>query len=443
MQTQFGNWAIALGIDWTMPSDAGEVRAQKKKHAEQKEHAKDSFVLMTSSTGQRWLGFHAPVAGKVYAAALLVAMVKPNAVVYQPLNDQFAWVCAIQDGMPVVGYDKVLPASDARNTAIEWSSMFPQAEMIGDLQGAQASLADVFAVLDEGLESKTVQRKQIAFALLSTSGMPVGRIALAAVVVILAAALAYGVTWYMDVRKAQENNKLSLEDAARKAMASAQEKARLEAERKAAVATFHQQVDAARAAQQTRIVPASVWAGVSSVRGAVGISQRGYKPQAFDCTPQSCRVTWLGAGRFVRASDKLLLPNVERNLGAELTAASVFPLATRQGAMPAAKAGSGEELRLLVQSALSVHVKNLTVEAPQPLAISAPPAAGPGVQPVVVAEVGKWRAQLQGSSALLDAGTVLEMMGRLPIRVTALKYQPGANYVDLEGEFVFMSEQKG
>jgi hypothetical protein len=95
----------------------------------------------------------------------------------------------------------------------------------------------------------------------------------------------------------------------------------------------------------------------------------------------------------------------------------------------------------LIQSALSVHVKSVTVDAAQPVSISAPPAAG--AQPVVVAEVGKWRAQLQGSAALLDAGTVLEMMARWPVRVTSVKYQPGASYIDLEGEFVFMSEQKG
>lgn len=441
MQTQFGEWAVALGIDWTMPSDSKEVRAQKKKQAELAEHAKDAFVLMTSDTGQRWLGFHAPVAGKVYAGALLVAMVKPNAVVYQPLGDGHAWVCAIQDGMPVVRHDKVLPAHEARDTAIAWSSMFPQAEMIGDLQGAQAGLADVLAVLNDGLESKTIKKKELTFALLSTTGLPVGRIALAVGAVVFGAAAAYGVTWFTDVRDAQSKDKLTLEEAARQSMASAEAKAQVEAAKKAAQATMQTQVEAARAAQASRIVPVSFWSAMTAVRGTVPISLRGYKPQTYECVPATCRVSWLGAGRFVRVADKLLLPNVERNLSAELTATSAYPLVTRQGAMPRSRAESGEELRLLLQSALSVHGKNFTADAPQPVSITAPPAAG--LQPVVVAEVGKWKLQMQGASAYLDAGALVELMNRLPMRVTSIKYQPVAHSVELEGEFVFMSELKG
>lgn len=430
MQTQFGNWAIALGIDWTMPGDAREVRAAKKSRQ------KDASVQMNSVTGQRWLGFHAPASGKVYAGALLVAMVKPNAVVYQPLDENRAWVCAISDGMPVVGHDKILPASEARNTAIEWSSMFPQADMLGELSGAQSSLADVFAVLDEGLESKAIQKKQIAVALLNVSGVSFTRIGLIAGIALLAGGLAYGVTWYLDVRQKQKTGQLTLEQATRQSMASAQDKARQAAQHQASVTAFQAQVAAARAAQCVRNAPLSFWSGVAGVRQRTPLSVRGYRPTAYDCTAQACRVKWLGEGRFVSAADKLFVPNVERNLSADLAATAVVPFSVAKDRLPASRAKSADELRFLLQSNFVMHVRGFTVEAALPQTVNAPPAAG--LPPAVVAEVGKWRAQLQGTSALLDAGTVLRMMAKWPIRVTSIKYQPGTGSVDLEGEFVYV-----
>lgn len=433
MQTELGSWSIALGIDWTMPSDASEVRAEKKMRP------KHSHVLMSSATGQRWLGFHEPVSGKVYAGALLVAMVKPNAVVYQPLNDTHAWVCAIRDGMPAPGYDKVLPASEGRNAAIELSSVFQEAEMIGAISGAQASLADVFGVLDEGLSTKSIQKRQIAVALLSTGGHPAMKIVAGVAALVIAGGLAYGVTWYLDVSEQQKNGQLSLEEAARQAMASAQTQARQEAERQAAQASFKGQIEAARIAQNIGPDSIAFWSGVNRIRRAIPHTIRGYKPQSYDCTPQACRVSWLGQGRFVSVADKLKLPNVERNLTSDLMAASVFPMSVGTAQLPRTGAQSADELRFQLQSMFALNLKSFSVDAPVPQSVAALPTAG--LPPVVVAHVGKWRAQMVGSSAVLDVTPILQRMARYPIRVTSIKYQPGPGSVDLEGEFVFMSEQ--
>lgn len=436
MQTRFDEWDVAVGIDWTMPSNTGEARAEKKK----KERVGQSSVLMRSDAGQRWLGFHAAVQGKVYAAGPLVGMVKADAVVYQPIGESDAWVCAIQDGMPAPGFDKVLSAAEARNLALEWSSMFSNAVMIGDLEGAWKSIGDVFKVLDDALADKAIQRKQIAVALLSNGGMPVAKIAGFASVLILAGGLSYGVTWYLDVRQAQEDQKLSFEQAARVAMASAQSEAELVAQRQAAVASFKSQVDAAREANGARYSPASLWNALGDVRRKVPYSTRGFRPQSFDCSVSACRVTWLGAGRLVSAADKLHLPNVERRLTDDLTATSVFPVTPVQDQLPAINVASADELRFLIQSALSLHVKGVTTEPAQAQTIPAPPGAGVG--PAVVAEVGKWRVQVQGTTALLDTPALLAIAAKLPMRVTAIKYQPGPGSVDLEGEFVFIPDQK-
>lgn len=443
MQTQFGDWSIALGIDWSMPSNAREIRAEKKRRA--KEH----FVL-SSVGGQNWLGFHAPVTGKAYAGALLVAMVKPNAVVYFPCNEykdgdhimySDAWVCAISDGMPVVGYDKVLPLAEARNTAIEWASLFPKAEMIGDIAGAQGTLADVIAVLDDGLQAKAIQKKQIAVALLNKHGVSYGRIAVVAVGGGLLVGSFFAFQAYRDMQRRNAESQLSVEDAARQAAMSVQDKARIEAEQKAKAAAYQVQIDSALRDNAKRTSVAALWAGFAAVRQSLPVSMNGYKPQAVDCTAQQCRVTWQGAGRFTSAAGKMTLPNVERNLTADLSAVSVFPLTVDDDAMPASQARTAEELRFLFQSYFGLHAKSFQAEAMQAVVVNPP--AGLAVPPKTVAEVGKWRMQLQGSAAVIDAKTMLGMLAKWPVRVQIIKYQQAAGLVDFEGEYVFLTEKKG
>ncbi len=442
MQTQFGDWSIALGIDWSFPSNLREVRAEKKRRA------KDYFVL--SSVGsQHWLGFHAPVPGKVYAAALLVAMVKPNAVVYFPVNEYSeggntmysdAWVCAISDGMPVPGYDKVLPIVEARNTAIEWASLFPKAEMVGEISGAQSTLADVIGVVDEGLQSKAIQKKQIAVALLNKHGVSVARIAAVAVLAGVAVACFFGYQAYSDMKRKGAESQLSADDAARQFAMSSQEKARIEAEQKQKLAEFQGQLDAAKISSNLRPSVGALWSGFVTTRQALPVSKNGYKPQSVDCTPTGCRVTWLGAGRFTSAAGKLALPNVERNLTSDLSAVSVFPVVVGTDTMPASSAKTADELRFLFQSHFGLHAKNFQADASQPVVISPP--AGLTLPPQTVADVGKWRVQIQGSAAVIDAKIMLGMLAKWPVRVQAIKYQPAASLVELEGEFVFLSDKK-
>jgi len=189
------------------------------------------------------------------------------------------------------------------------------------------------------------------------------------------------------------------------------------------------------------VQPESFWSGVNRVRRSLGLSIHGYRPQTYTCTPQACLVGWNGQGRFVSQADKLRLPNVERSLTNDYAATSNFPLQAREGAMPAAPARSAEELRFLFQADLSMYLKTLTVDAVQPLTVTAPPAAS--LPPVVVAEVGKWRASLNGPSAVLDVAPILQRIARYPARITLIKYQPASSSVELEGEFVYLSEQKG
>jgi hypothetical protein len=433
MQTTFGDWTIALGIDWSMPSNAREIRTEKKRRTKQ------DFVL-SSVAGQNWLGFHAPITGKVYAGALLVAMVKPNAVVYCPCDDSNAWVCAIYEGMPVVGHDKVLPIAEARNTAVEWSSMFAKAEVIGDIAGARATFADVIAVLDEGLAAKVIQKKQVAVALLNKHGISYRQIAVVALGGCLLVGSFFAFQTYRDIQRRNAASQLSFEDGARQAVMSANGKARIEAEQTAKAAAYKSQIESALRDHTKRTSVAALWSAFVAVRQSLPVSMNGYKPQAVDCTAQHCRVTWQGAGRFTSAAGKLSLPNVERNLTADLSAVSVFPVSVGDDAMPASQARTAEELRFIFQSYFGVHVTSFQADAMQAVLVNPP--AGLAVAPKVVAEIGKWRMQIQAVAAVIDAKTMLGMLAKWPARVQMIRYQPAAGLVDVEGEYVFLTEKK-
>ena len=421
-------------MNWSMPISRSEIRSARRRQA------KNSCVL--SSVGpQHWLGFHEALSGRVYAGALLVGMVKHDAIVFHPVSDDAAWVCAIVDGMPVVEFDKVLPLTEARDIAGEWGALFPKAEWLGDIAGAQLSLKNVFDLLDEGLKAKTIHKKQVDATLLRHahfSPVRVGKVVLKSGAIL---GLAYGAFLYVqDLRK-----QTLAEQAARDAQIQAAAKAKIQGEQEAAqrarLAAFQAQVDAVRAQYLERTSLAGLWDAFSDVRRSLPLSLYGYKPQAIECTIEQCRVNWAGAGRLTSVAAKLYLPQVEPNLTPDLLATSVFPHELDQEALPPSQMRSGDDARFLIQSFFALHVKSLRVNAAQPITV-APPAALKSI-PETVAQVGTWQIQVQGNTALMDAQAVLDMVAQWPMRLTGIRYQPGARTFELSGDYVFLSASKG
>lgn len=429
MRVKIGKWSVAFGLDWIMPSSASEARRERKARA------KSAYVLAQMDR-QQWLGFHPPVKGVAYCGALLVAMVKPNAIVVHPLNEDEVWVCAVQDGMPVVGYDQIMPIANGRNTALEWSGLFVKADMVGDFAGAQGSFEDILSQIDQGIANKSIKKKQLAPALLHANGAMARRIAVLVLLMATVAAGVIGFRAYQDIQRRRSQEQSSALDAARAAMAELQGKAKQDGERKAQAAAFQQQVEAARTEQRVRVDPAQLWEAITQVRRSIPFSARGYKPQSIDCGPQSCRVQWIGSGRFVNVADKLLLPNVEPSYTTDLTATSVFPLKVAQGAMPASQPeiASAEQMRFWLYSALATKYVGINFDPAQPVMLTPP--QGTGLQPASVASVGKWHVSM-ASGGLIEAAELARALSRWPVRITAVKFTNGST-VEIDGEYVFV-----
>lgn len=430
MITQIGDWKVALGVEWLLPKSKAEIRTAKKSRPKQ------ASVFVSAEAGD-WLGFHAAAAGKVYAGALLVSMVEPNAVVYCPISEELSWICAISEGMPVVGYDEVLPVGEARSKAKDWSNLFANADIIGDLSGAKATVQDVLNKLEQELDSKSLSKKQLASALMVKDGISIVRVAVMGSIVFGVMLAGWGAKTYKETQERQERERVSLQEAAKRVLAEKLDHEKAEAQRQEALKELAVKVAAAKAGLKERVNPALVWAGMTRVRQGLPISMYGYKPQSYECGADACKVEWLGAGAFTNAADKLRLPGVERTLSNDLKATSSFELKGTRDVLPKVRAASPEELAFLIQSRFGAKVSGFMVQPSQPVTVEGPKGVK---EPEVIGQVGKWHMTVQGATALLQVAEITRLMAHWPVRVTSMKYQPVASSIDVDGEYVFVIE---
>ncbi len=430
MQMQFGNWIVALGVEWLLPKNKGEIRVAKKSRFKQ------NMVFVSTEAGD-WLGFHAAGAGRLYAGALLVAMVEPNAVVYCPISEEMSWICAISEGMPVVGYDEVLPTSEARNKAKDWSNLFANADIIGELSGAKATVQDVLNVLEQELESKSLSKKQLARALLVKNGISIARVVVMGSIVFGVMLLGWGAKTYKEMQERKERDRLSLQEAAKRLLAEKLDQERAYNQQQQALNNLSTKLASAKVALRERVNPALVWGAMSKVRKSLPPSMYGYKQQSYECGADVCKVEWLGGGKFTNAADKLRLPSVERTLSSDLKAISSFHIKGTRDVLPKVNTANIEELAFLIHSKFNAQVQGFALTPAQPVTVE-------GIKGVkeseVIGHIGKWHMTIQGSTALLQVAEITRLMSDWPIRLTNIKYQPMASSFDLDGEYVFVIE---
>lgn len=430
MQTQFGNWIVALGVEWLLPKNKSEIRLAKKSRSKQ------SMVFVSTDVGD-WIGFHAAGVGKVYSGALLVAMVEPNAVVYCPINEEMSWICAISEGMPVVGYDEVLPTSEARNKAKGWSNLFANADIIGELSGAKATVQDVLSVLEQELESKSLSKKQLAGALLVNNSISVVRIVVMSSIVFGVMLVGWGVKTYKETQERKERDRLSLKEAAKRSFIEKLDYERAYNQQQQALKNLAIKVASEKVAIRERVNPALMWDALTKVRQSLPPSMYGYKQQSYECGTDVCKVEWLGVGKFTNAAGKLSLPGVERSLSNDLKATSSFDIKRKRDVLPRVNAANIEELAFLTHSKFSTQVQGFALKPAQPVTVE-------GIKGVkeseVIGYVGKWHMTIQGATALLQVAEITRLMSDWPIRLTNIRYQPMASSVDLDGEYVFVIE---
>lgn len=433
MRTTIIDWEVAVGVEWLMPTDARELKEARKARSSQ------HFVL--ASVGrQQWAGFHDATEGKtkVYAAALLVAIVKPNAVVYSPLSRDEAWVCAIADGMPVVGYDKVLPSIDARSTAIEWSSIFPKADMVGAISGAQTTLEDVLASINEGLVAKQIRKQQISAAVLKKNGVQKRDLVRGAALIGAGVLVLVGLDVYRGIMHRKDEQQLTLAAAVQDELEARRSRELEQRNIHQKQVAFHAQGEALRKQYADRVSPLAYWSAFTRLRQSIPLSRNGFRPHSYDCTADACTLTWAGdKGRFTTAASKTALPGVTSAslTTTELTATSSFPLTVAREPLRSYPSPTPEQFRVTI-AALGVHMTGFSTEATRP--ILAIPEPSLQQAPVTVAHVGHWRLQVSTTMALISVGDALRLLTAYPVRITSLKYDVTTGGMLLEGDYILL-----
>jgi hypothetical protein len=431
MRITSGKWQLAIGIDWSMPENAIEVRKAKK------ENAKRLFV--SASTDKRtWLGFHDDVRRlrATHAGALLIGMVQPDAVVCVALSRESAWLCVVREGMPVVGHDRIVPLVEAQRLGTDWLGMFDGATLASNLHEGALPPESLLQNLEESLAGNVAARKRLAAAVLRSqvTATQVGiRLAIA---IAVAGACLYAWQGYARLRQSLKD---SSEMEQRQVLESGQEarlKQKREADRRQQNAKFDEQAVRMQRAYAQRPRLTDFWAAAAQVRGTLPVSQYGYRPQSVECSVTECKVLWMAHGANVSPADKFLLPNIRPATLSDPLPVSLYPIAPGDEALPATSSASPEELQVLLVSLLARRVHGLRITPLQE--VSLPPPPGSGLAPVMAAHVGTWQVSISGPAALVKARDAIRLMEGLPVRMQVMKFAPQQGGVELSGDYVFL-----
>jgi hypothetical protein len=426
-----GKWKLAIGIDWSMPENAIEIRKSKRDNAKR--------LFISASTDRRtWLGFHDDVRRlrATHAGALLVGMAEPDAVVCVALNQESAWLCAVSEGMPVVGHDRIVPLAEAQKLGTDWLSMFGGATLVSNLHEGALPPESLLQRLEVTLAGNVAARKKLAAAVLRSqvTATQVGiRLAIA---VAVAGACLYAWQGYARLR---QSLKESSEKEQRQVLESGQEqhlKQKRDADRRQVKENFNEQATRMQHAYAHRPRLASFWSAAAQVRGALPVSRYGYRPQTVECGVRECKVLWMGHGANVSPADKFLLPNIKPSTLADPLPVSLYSIAAEDEALPAASSASPEELQVLLVSVLARRVHGLRITPLQ--AVSLPPPPKSGLAPIVAAHVGTWQVSISGPAALVKAMDAIRLMEGLPVRMQAMRFLPQQGAVELSGDYVFL-----
>lgn len=419
-------WNLAIGLKWQIPKSRNEV-------AQAKGANKGKGYVLAKTDHMQWLGIHDEVGGNYFAGALLIGLIHPNAIVIHPLPNGMAWICALQDGMPIVGRDLVLGLDDANGQVRQWLGRADNYVVVGDVSQAVDTVESVLDKVKVASESSGDIRKQVKTATLAGTTLsvsslikPAMAVATIAVSVVAAYALIYS--------KPTTSSNVVQSETAQAEAASAQAQASAMQVKEHNLAIQRQQVSEMIEQYRNRMSPIALWSAAAGIRAQMPVSMNGFRPIKFDCTPAECQVMWRGQGRLVQLSDKLLLPNVTPNYSDSLEAISSFAVEKQPDVLPQVSADNVEQFSLLVRSDIRARYPAAQVSEIKPVMVT-PPAAT-GIPPAPALHAGTWQIQFNGPTALASATALVAYIQAMPMTLTSIKYDPQASRVELAGEYV-------
>ena len=271
-----------------------------------KNHPQDCHV-MCKEGGNTWLGLHEDVRqGKVYPAALVVGLIKPNCIITLPVGSDLVWFCVLQHGHPLVGLDRILDGKQSLIYQEQYRALFPTYETLITSQGSENDLA---ALLKESLQVGTLQgigSKHLRSMLMkSPSQSRKLRIKIGCV----SACVLGLVVLSFEYVNAQLNLNTHARAAFERTLSAAhlqEEDLKSKAEQEKVALLYVQDVQRQREAYLIFADPAQLWNAFNAIRHDIPISTNGMHATALRCEVNACVVEWVLRGRLKSSQTSFL-----------------------------------------------------------------------------------------------------------------------------------------
>lgn len=367
---------VAAGLDWEaveLPQAKASVKGVRGK----------AYALIASvDTNEVAIGGDpANVAspGKHLCGAALIAAYAQSAFVYHSIGvqeggEELVWICGVQHGIPVPGFEAVLPVGEARQKYSEFASYADNPLLIGSLDEAKLSLQDVVDKLDG---------KAVKAASLKATGIQLGQALLALLLFAITVAM---FLFYQHLEEQRKREQLQWEQMLKRQAATEAERKRLENLR----LEFERKVAAKReelAAQRDPARAVENW--LQFLANEVPVSHQGWVPLRASCRVDGCMVFWR-PGQTALPIDGRRLPGTLQTWAAnEVSTRFAMEGVARQ---PRVGADSEFQYRLLSFSgATSGQAQVMSAPDPTPVVLT-PPAELKELQPVNLGTVGTFKA---------------------------------------------------
>lgn len=413
------NFVLALGVEWSHAGNKSDARNLIKS-------IRNGYLITLPSphaTGEQWIGAYKENPKKALAAAALIGLVVPNAIVCEQITETETWVCVIQDQMPVAGFDQLVDPAGARQQATSMMSMFPKAELFGDLPGSKSNISGLLEQIAQNVADKAITKKTISSLQLRRVGVSPQLVLSIMLACAIPIAGYFAWDYYKKFDLARKNAAILGARAAQAAMSAEQ----LAKEKQNQIEAFNAKVQKRRdeiASQSNAGAILPSWTAINSVRQTLPVSQLGgYRPTRLACTEGQCQASWESHGIFTSLADRSKLTGTDNFADLSKSAKTLHPY-TVQAALPDAKSAApvkmnSASLRFALIDRFA-RTPGLVVEPPSPIVITPPP--GLDLTPVTVGHMGAIKVTMTGPYALVRAQSLMEQLNQYPVAIKSIEF---------------------
>lgn len=207
---------------------------------------------------------------KYMAGALILAATGNSVAIFQHIDAETVWVCAASNGLPLIGFDAVLPTHDALELLQGIEDALGKISIYGDGAGAVGSVDDLIDITsNKSIKASHLFRESIAPIIIGVG------------VILVTCTL--GGTYYYISKVQKERAEQEMIAAAQIAAAQAAEQAKKALE--AHIASAQQSFNSYPSLSLTLSGWVSIFKGLP-------LSQDGWSPSELFCQPSDCKVTW-------------------------------------------------------------------------------------------------------------------------------------------------------